>query len=362
VTTEGADDVTSARSSGLNGPQPRSPAPFRVGFAAAVGVGIAYLIYNALTDALDNLVLVGLALFFAAGLDPLVRLAQRLGLRRGPAIGAVFLLLLALCAAVGFVVVPPLVEQVTGFVGKLPGYLTDLQANPRIASLDARVHLLDRARDYLSTGHLLNSIAGNVVSAGTAVATAIFEGFSVLILTLYFMAYLDELIEFGYRMVPRSRRERAELIGGKLTEQIGSYVAGNIGMGLLAGVIALAWFMAIRAPFPLALAFAVGILDVLPLIGAPVAILVVSLVVGIGSIPLGIATFVFFVLYQQFENHLLMPRLVPPTVRINPAATIVGALAGFTLLGVIGFILAIPLVAVVNLLLREVVVPRQAAR
>ncbi len=282
----------------------RSPAPFALGFAAAVGVGLAYLIFRSIVNAHDILILVALALFFATGLDPLVRLVQRSGLKRGPSVGVVFLLLLGMFAAFGFVVVPPLVDQTTAFVHNLPGYVDDLQRNRTIARLDSRVHLLGRAHDYVSSGSIFGSVAGNVVQAGTTVATSVFEGFSVLILTLYFMAYLDGLLEFAYRLVPRSRRERAELIGDGITTQLGAYVAGNLAMGLLAGLVALGWLEAIRAPYPFALAFVVGILDVLPLLGAPVAAIVVSIVVLLHSVPLGMATVAFFVVYQVVENYL----------------------------------------------------------
>jgi predicted PurR-regulated permease PerM len=88
----------------------------------------------------------------------------------------------------------------------------------------------------------------------------------------------------------------------------------------------------------------------------------VSTIVAIDSIPLGIATIVFFIAYQLGENYVLVPRLFPTRVNINPAATIIGALAGATLLGVVGFLIAIPLVAVIDLVLRDVVIPRQRRR
>src|ERR1700712_1096897 len=120
--------------------------PFVVGFAAAVGVGLAYLLFRVVVDARDMLVLVAVSLFFAIGMDPAVRMVQGWGLRRALAVAVVFLALIAVATGFGFAVVPPLVDQVTNFSHHLPGYITDLENNGRIHRLDARIHVLDKIR------------------------------------------------------------------------------------------------------------------------------------------------------------------------------------------------------------------------
>ncbi len=336
--------------------------PFALGFAAAVGVALAYLLFRSLVDARDMLVLVGLSLFFAAGLDPGVRLATRLGLPRALAVAVVFVAIAGVFTGFGFAVVPPLVDQTASFVHKLPGYLTDLEHNRRIADLDHRFHVIGRLRDYVQSGDIFRSLAGNVLSAGTAAATTVFEGVTVLVLTLYFMAYLDDIKSFSYSMAPRSRRRRATEIGTKIAKQIGDYVAASLILALVAGLVSLLWLWAIGAPFPYALAFVIAMLDVVPLVGAALAIVIVSTIVLISSTAGGLATIAFLICYQIAEKVVVIPRLFTQMPRINPVATIVGALAGLKLLGVIGFLLALPLVAVIDLILREVVIPRQARR
>jgi predicted PurR-regulated permease PerM len=284
------------------------------------------------------------------------------GPSRPLAVTLVFLGLAAVATGFGFAVVPPLINQITSVVHHLPGYLTDLENNRRIHRLDARFHILNKAQKYVQSGDLAKTLAGRVLIAGTALASTVFDGLTVLILTLYFMAYLDDITRFGQRLVPRSRRDRAQTMSVAITKQLGEYVAGNLFVALVAGLVTVVWLAVIGAPFPIALAFVVALLDVVPLIGAAIAAIIVSVIVLIGSTPAGIATIVFFILYQLAENYVLIPRLFPSRVRINPAATIIGALAGATLLGVIGFLLAIPLVATIALVLRDVVIPRQRKR
>ncbi len=336
--------------------------PFVVGFAAAVGVGLAYLLFRVIVDARDMLVLVALSLFFAIGLDPAVRMVQGWGLRRPLAVTSVFLALAAVATGFGFAVVPPLVDQITNFSHHLPAYITDLQNNSRIRSLDKRSHVLEHLRSYLDSGDLAKTLAGRALTAGTALATTVFDGLTVLILTLYFMAYLDDIVDFGHRLVPRSHRDGVRTVSTKLTRQLGEYVAGNVLVALIAGAVTLVWLAIIGAPTPVALAFIVALLDVIPLVGAAIAATIVATIVSIESIPAGIATIVFFIVYQLAENYVLIPRLFRTRVTISPAATIIGALTGATLLGVVGFLIAIPLVAVIDLVLREVVIPRQRSR
>jgi predicted PurR-regulated permease PerM len=363
TTLAAAGEVYTAETDDEDEQQPRrGPAPFMVGFAAAVGVGLAYLLFLVVTDASGMLVLVALSLFFAVGMDPLVRTVHAMGPSRPLAVGIVFLGLAAVATAFGFAVVAPLTDQITSFAHHLPTYLDDLKKNPRIHRLDSRFHLLDKANSYVQSGDLTKTLAGRLLSAGTAVASTLFDGLTVLILTLYFMAYLDEITKFAHRLVPRSRREGAEEVSAKITQQLGEYVAGNLVMALIAGVVAVTWLAIIGAPYPIALAFVIALLDVIPLVGAAVAAIIVSTILLIDSTPLGIATIAFFIVYQIVENYVLVPRLFRTRVTINPAATIIGALVGATLLGVVGFLLAIPLVATLDLVLRDVVIPRQRRR
>jgi predicted PurR-regulated permease PerM len=122
-------------------------------------------------------------------------------------------------------------------------------------------------------------------------------------------------------------------------------------------------FLAIaQVPYPFALAFIVATLEIAPVIGPLFGGAIVSTVVLLESVPTGIATICFFVVWFILQRVFIYPRVLHPSVRISPAAAVVGALAGFTLLGVVGFLVSIPLVAVITLILREVVLPRQTRR
>jgi predicted PurR-regulated permease PerM len=336
--------------------------PFRLGLTATIGFGFAYLLFRALEHGKDTLLLLLLALFLAAGLDPAVRRIEAAGIKRGPAVAIVFVAVLAFLVAMCLAVVPPLVSQTATFLHNLPTYIDDLQRNRRIAELDRRFGVLDSIQNRIEGSAFLKQVAGNLLSVGTTVATTIFEVFTLAILTLYFLAYLRDIRAFAYRLTPASRRPRVSRIGDKIVAQIGAYVVGTVALALLRGTFTLVFLWAVGVPYPLALAFIAALLDLAPVVGTVLAAVVVSTVVLLESVPTGIGVVGFFVAYEAIARMLFIPHLLDRSVRISPAAALVGALAGYTMLGVIGFLISIPLVAVLTLIMREVVLPRQASR
>ncbi|HJQ02403.1 MAG TPA: AI-2E family transporter [Jatrophihabitans sp.] len=336
--------------------------PFRLGLTAAIGFGLAYLLFRAVQQGRDSLLLLLLALFLAAGLDPAVRKLESFGLSRAPAVALVFVSALLLIAGLAVAVVPPLVQQTSTFVHNLPGYVDELQRNRRVADLDRRFGVLNSVQRYLKDSSLLKHAAGNLVSVGSAVASTIFQVFTLFILTLYFLTYFSDITGFAYRLTPASRRPQVSRIGDQIVNQIGHYLIGTVALALLRGLFTLIFLWLVGVPYPFALAFIAAALDIAPLVGTALAALVVCTVVLLESVPTGIAVICFFIGYEVLARLVFIPRLLDKSVRISPAAAVIGALAGYTMLGVIGFLISIPLVAVLTLILREVVLPRQAAR
>ena len=333
--------------------------PFRIGFAGALGAGFAYLLYQALVSARSVLVLVIVSAFLAIGLNPIVSRLERAGMRRGAAVAIVFVGLLGFFALFGYAVLPPVINQASNFVDAVPNYVKDLQGNGTIRDLDRRFGVIDKLSQYVTTGDFGTRIAGNVVTVTQLVAGFVLKALTVLILTLYFLSSFNSIKRTAYRLVPRSRRARFSLIGDEVLNRVGGYVAGAVVVALIAGLASLVWVSSLGIPYPLALALIVTLTDVIPLIGATIGAVIVTTVAFFVSLPVGIATGIFFLVYQQVENYLIYPRVMSRSVDVNPAAAIVGALIGGTLLGFVGALLAVPATAAIQLIMREVLVPRQ---
>jgi predicted PurR-regulated permease PerM len=306
------------------------------------------------------LILLLIAAFLAIGLNPAVEALGRRGLSRSRSVGIVLVAVLLFFVGFGFAVVPPIIDQLGQLSDKAPDYVRQLQENRRVADLDSRFHFLDKAKDYLN--HPENAgtkVFGGVLGVGKVVFSAFFSTLTVLILTLYFLSNLPSIKANFYRTVPRSRRARVGLLTDEILERVGGYVGGALIIAAFAGVTTFVLLLALGVPYPVALAMLVAITDLIPLVGATIGAAVVTLVAFFVSVKVGIIAAVYYVGYQQIENYVLYPRVMKRSVDVSPAATVVAVLIGGSLLGVLGALLAIPIAAAVQLVLQEVVVPRQ---
>ena len=334
--------------------------PFRIAFTGSLGVAVAYALVQSVIAVRSVLILLLVSAFLAIGLDPAVQALERHGLPRGRAVGVVLLGVLLCFAGFGLAVIPPVIEQGQQFVASVPGYIDELQSNDRIAELDRRYGLLDRAQTYLARPERLGERAvGGVLGVGLVVLNAFFGTLTVLILTLYFLSSLPVIKANAYRMVPRSRRPRVGLLTDEILARVGGYVAGALTIAGIAGGLTFLVLVLLEIPYPVALAMLVGVTALVPLIGATVGATVIIVVAAFVSTKTAIVVAVYYLVYQQVENYYLYPRIMKRSVDVSPAATVVAVLVGGSLLGVLGALLAIPIAAAIQLVLQEVVAPRQ---
>jgi predicted PurR-regulated permease PerM len=344
---------------GQPGP-PLSRSPFLIGLTGGLGLLLAYSAFLLVRDALSILILIFIAMFLAIGLNPAVVRLQRWGLPRWVAVAAVgFAVVLLLCGGL-LALVPPLVNQTSLLAENLPEYLEELQRNATIRELNERYDVLDQLQS-VATSQNLARLAGGVLGGLQIVFSAIFNVLTVAVLTIYFMAAFERLREGAYKLVPASRRDRVRLIGDEILAKVGAYMAGAIAIALIAGASTWLFLLVTGVVYPFALAVVVAICDLIPQIGATIGAVVVTVIAfASASIPVGIACAVFFLLYQQLENYFIYPKVMHRAVKVSDLAGIIAVLLGATLLGIIGALIAIPAVAAVQLIFREVVLPRQA--
>jgi predicted PurR-regulated permease PerM len=333
--------------------------PFYIGFVGALGVFAAYALVQAVANARSVLVLIAVSLFLAVGLNPIVEWLMARGLRRSFAVAAVFAGFLLAFVGFCFAVIPPVVEESQQFAESIPDIIDDLERSQRLSELNEQFGVLDNARTYAESGQLGSRAFGGLLGVGKVVVGAVFSAFTILILTLYFLASLPSIKRQAYRLAPSSRRERVWLIGDEILARIGGYVNGAFSVATIAGVTSYVFLSIVELDYALALSLLVGMLCLIPMIGATMAGATVCTVAFFHSISVGIACVVFYVVYQQVENYVIYPRVMKKTVDVPAAVTIMAALVGGALLGVVGALLAIPIAAAVLLVVREVVIPRQ---
>ncbi|MFF5260863.1 AI-2E family transporter [Actinomadura viridis] len=333
--------------------------PFVFGFTGALGVITAWLLVRAAANAQSVIIMIVVAMFLAVGLNPAVERLKRVGLSRGWAVSVVFLGVLLFFAGFVASLVPPLTEQITALTQNVPQYIQQLQNNPKIADWDRRYQLLQQAQNKINDPNFQEALAKRAYDVGKVALSGTFQTLTILILTLYFLGSLPQIKTFFYQLAPRSRRARVALLGDEILNRIGGYVAGQFTIAFICGLTTYIFLEILGVPYALALALIVAVTDLIPLIGATIGAVIVTFVAFLTGVPEGIASLVFYVIYQQVENYLVYPRVMKRTVDVQPAVTVVAALVGGALLGVIGALLAIPTAAAISLVIREVFMPRQ---
>ncbi|HET7387517.1 MAG TPA: AI-2E family transporter [Nocardioidaceae bacterium] len=353
------------RAQGTQGP--RRPlalrSPFALGFMGAVGALLAFWLAQRVVQIGSILILVVVAMFLAVGLNPLVEFFVRLRIRRSVALILVAVLVLA--AITGFVIaiVPVISDQVTALVDNVPTWIHDLRNNQTIKHYDQKYDILNKLQDALTGGSIAKKVFGGVVGVGLAVLGAIVNIFIVIVLTVYFLGALPAIKRGTYSLVPASNRERVTELGDRILANVGAYVIGAFVVAMCAGLSSLVFlFLVGLGAYAVALSLVVTVLDVIPMIGATLGAVVVTLI-GFATDPrIGLFCLIFYVLYQQVENYLIYPRVMARSVNVPGWLIVVAALIGASLLGVIGALLAIPVAAAILLIVREVVIPRQQTR
>ncbi len=185
---------------------------------------------------------------------------------------------------------------------------------------------------------------------------------SVAALTIYFLFALPGVKRLWLSLIPRSRRERVELLTNEVFTRVGGFMLGNLLTSVISGLGTYVWLLAFGVRDALLLALVVALFDLIPMVGSTVAGIIVSLVAFTKGVPIGIATIAFYVMYRYVEDYLLNPRVMKRTVKVSPGLTIIATLIGGTLLGLVGALVAIPVAATVQLILEEIAVPRQNQR
>jgi predicted PurR-regulated permease PerM len=338
--------------------------PFYVGFMGAIGVLVAYWLLTMVGRLTGVLTLMLVALFLALGLDPVVAWLQHRGLRRGWAVTAVVVGVLAVFAGFLAAVVPTLVSQSSAFGTQLPSLLTEFEQSSAVRWLDQHFGVISTATEQLkkllTNKDTVLQLFGGVFGAGKAVVSGAFSAFTVLVLTLYILASKPAMTDAAYRLVPASRREQVRLLGDEIIRRIGAYIAGQVAVATINAVLTYVVLTILGLDYRLVLAIAVGLLGLIPMVGATLGACLVVLVALFDSWQVAVIALAYYVIYQQVENYLISPRIMARTVSVPSAVTVTAALVGGTLLGMVGALVAIPVAAGLLLILEEVVVPRQA--
>jgi predicted PurR-regulated permease PerM len=297
-----------------------------------------------------------ISLFLTLALNPAVGWLQAHGLpSRGLATGVVFVLALAAIGGIAAAFIPTLVDQVDNFANKVPDYVSQLtHGRGRLGFLETRYHIVEKVKDAVHNGGVGRFAlgAGAALSVTKGVITAVVATLTIVFMTFFMLLEGPMWMERIYGLVPEPKQPRWRKVGNDVYRTVGGYVAGNLLISLIAGVSSGIVLWASGVPFAVALGLLVALLDLIPLAGATIAAVVCVLVaIAASGTTAAIIAGVFFVAYQQLENHVIQPLVYGRTVQLSPLAVLVSVLVGAELAGVLGALAAIPVAGTIQVLL-----------
>jgi predicted PurR-regulated permease PerM len=303
------------------------------------------------------LVWIFIAIFLALALNPAVEwLLQRGVKRRGAAVAIAYVGALLGIVGLGATFVPVLIEQVNNFVQALPDYVEDLtRGEGRLGFLEREYQITDRVREAVGEGGAtdLLGLSDTALAVTKGVLTAVVATVTIAFLTLFMLLEGPAWVERFYSLLPAESQPRWRAVGHDIYRTIGGYVTGNLTISIIAGIVSTLVLLVLGVPYAVALGLLVALLDLIPLAGATIAAVIVTTVGFLDSTTSGIVLLVFFVVYQQLENHVLQPVVYGRTVQLSPLAVLIAVLIGAELAGVIGALAAIPVAGTIQVVLLD---------
>ena len=366
---ETSDLVEAGLETAIENPEATTPGPpldrrnpFLIGLVGGLGLLAAYGVALVVLRLSDVITWVVVAVFIALGLEPIVGRLVGAGMSRGSAVLTTLLGFVVVCGLLGWMIVPPIIDQVTLLVNNAPTYVDNVQHSQWFMEINHRWHISDKVLTDLR-GNLnqktVTSVMGGILGAGKVFAHAIEAMFTIGVLTIYFVVVMPRAKTAFFSLVPRARRPRVVFLGEEISRRVGGYILGQLCVAAVNAVFAWIILTVLGLPYPAMLATLIGLLALVPIVGTLIGGVMMTLVALSSSWVDAVIVLGYYVGYHLFETYVLSPRIMRRAVEVPPVITIIAVIGGGALFGIVGALLAIPVAAGLLLIYDQVLVPRQ---
>lgn len=342
---------------------------FRFGLLGGLGVLLALAIGSAITSLAQILTYIFAAFFLALGLDPLVSWLEKRHVKRPIAIVIVLIAVLAVIAGLVLALIPVISDQVQTLIEQVPRVIAGIGDGTLAKGVQDALpwlqldDILSQIGTTVSSPTFISTLGGGVLQAGVNIATSVAGGAIVVILMIYFISSLGGIKRSLYQLVPASRRKRFVDISEQISDSVGRYVVGQVLLALCNGVLSFLFLTFVfRVDYSALLAFLAFLGSLIPLVGTITASVIISLAVLLfDGTPTVFWVAGYYLVYMQIEAYVLNPRIMNSAVQVPGVIVVIAALAGGSLLGILGALVAIPVAASIIIIVKQVIVPRQNA-
>lgn len=320
-------------------------------------VGGTWVLWSVLSNLSTVLGLLAVSVLFTIFLTPLVDLTQRrLHVRRGLAVGVVFVLGIGIVVGIGYLFTSPIYNSSNNFTRDLPQVIRDAErGRGEIGRVLKNLGVQGWARDNLpGIRRSLGQSDGPLAQAGLALVSGFVAAVTTMILVFLMLLEAPRISTWLFDLFPAARSERIRRIGSDAARAVSGYVIGNLVISAMAGTAAYIALRILGVRFAFVLALWVAFADLLPLIGATLGAIPPIFVGLLDSSENALILLIFFVLYQLFENHVLQTTVMAKTVKLNPLGVLLAVIIGVQLAGLLGALMAIPVAGAIQVVLRDV--------
>ncbi|GAC1593213.1 MAG: AI-2E family transporter [Acidimicrobiales bacterium] len=341
------------------------PVPWRTIFGAIGAAALVYVGFHLLLDLQRIVTWIVVAGFFAIVLNPLVDfLVHRANLRRTLAAFVVFLLGIAVLGGLLYLLIRPIVTEVQRFANDFPRLVQDAQdGRGPVGHLVKRYDLVAKAKQYEpKVRSALQSSGGQAITIVQKVGNGAVATLTILVLTFLMLLEGPRTLAGGVGLLRADRQVRLRRVGHDSARAITGYMAGNVLISLIASLVTYVGLWIFGVPFRGVAALWVGFADLIPLVGATLGAVPTIALALTHSTTAGIGMLIIYVVYQQFENHVIQVAIMSRTVRLSPLAVLVALLAGVQLFGLLGALLAIPVAGIIQVVSKDIYQERQRRR
>lgn len=341
--------------------------PFRWGFTVTLGVLVALLLAFTISNLTNVLFAVFAALFISLGLDPLVRWFQRKGLSRAMSLLTVILLFILVVVGLVALITPLIVEQSNHLVATLPGQVQAMQTDGWFDDLNKKTNGMAQqalvwVNSLLTDPKIWAQVGGGALAVGVALASGFSTGLFIFILTIYFVATLDTMKKAGYSLIDASKRETVISYAERIMDSIGRYLSGMAVLAAINAVYSFILLTVVGSPYAVIIATLALFVTLIPLVGTVLTTALMTMVALFTSPTAALIVLIAMLVYMQLEAYVFTPKVMSKAVHVPGSIVLISALAGGTLLGLAGALVAIPISAGIILIIREVVIPARAKR
>ncbi|WP_353829302.1 AI-2E family transporter [Agromyces sp. SYSU T0242] len=339
--------------------------PFTWGIVVSAGVLVTLALASMLISLAGVVFSVFAAVFVTLGLDPLVRWFQRRGMKRGWAIVTVIIIFVLVIGGMLWLVLPLVITQAAEFIRSLPELYANMQDQDWFKQLSGDsdgllANVYQWFVDTVTDPNTWATVGGGALDVGFAIIGGISTAFFVFILTIYFMATLDSSKAAIYTLISASHRERVVDYAERIMQNVGRYLSGMVVLAFLNATYSLILLVLVGVPFALVIAVAAFFITLIPLIGTVLTTVFMTVIALFVSPTAAVIVLVAMLIYMQVEAYILTPRVMSRAVQVPGSIVLIAALAGGTLAGLGGALVAIPVAAGILLIIKEVVVPMKA--